>query len=118
MGRREELLPVYRNTVSITTVRRRECSGEMIAVTDTDVTVRLLDKPVKLQKDQIAKVDMISYTPLSDKLDRWGEECDGNPLVCPMNPALWPRMLGLGLKVRVRLFDSTLPEDNAPVVCK
>jgi hypothetical protein len=90
---------------------------KITAISDTEVALNEPGGAVKLAKDKIATLDIISYTPLSDRNEYWAEEC-GFPPFCLLNASLWPRLLHIGLKMRVRLFDSALPEDDTPIECE
>jgi hypothetical protein len=94
-----------------------EYVGKGELVSEVDITMSQPRGHVKLKKSQISTVDIISYTPLSDGNEYWAEECGITP-ICVLNVGLWPRLLGFGPRMRVRLFDSSLPEDNTPVPCK
>lgn len=90
--------------------------GELAAFSDTSVTVSQRGGAVHLPTSQIATLSIISYTPLSDYNEYWAEECILPP-VCLLNPSLWPRLLGYRLKIEVRLFDSSMPEQDDPLTC-
>jgi hypothetical protein len=92
-------------------------TGKDAFVSETDITISQPRGLIKFKKSEISTVDIISYTPLSDGNEYWAEEC-GIKAICVMNIALWPRLLGFGLRMRVRLYDSSLPEENSSVACK
>jgi hypothetical protein len=94
-----------------------EYTGKGALVSETDVTISQPGGFIKLKKSEISTEDIISYTPLSDGNEYWAEEC-GIKAICVMNIALWPRLLGSWLRMRVRLYDSSLPEENSSVACK
>jgi hypothetical protein len=94
-----------------------EYNGKILSASDSDIAIGATDKSIKITKGDVSSVDIISYTPLSDHDEWWAEECSFLP-ICLLNTHLWPRTLGIGRRMRVRLYDSSLPEDNRSVTCK
>lgn len=91
--------------------------GKITSLSNADVTLRQSGGALKLAKDRIATLSIISYTPLSYGNDYWAEECAWMP-ICMLDAGLWPRMLGYRLRMQVLLFDSSRPEEDSPVACK
>jgi len=92
-------------------------SGMFLGASDSDITVGQANGSINIAKADVSTFDIVSYTPLSDKDEYWAEECGVLP-ICLLNVRLWPRSLGIGLRMHIRLYDSSLPEDNRPIACK
>jgi len=100
-------------SVVVTSNAGAEYKGRIMVISDSVVTVG----NAIVRKSEISKLDILAYTPLSDSNEYWAEECAVTP-ICLLNASLWPRALGIGLRMRVRLYDASLPEDNGAVICK
>jgi len=92
-----------------------EYSGDHINVSDTGVTLSQGRDSKNLAKSQISTLDIICLTPPSDLIEFCGEEVG---VLCILDPRTWPWVLRIHSRIRVRLFDSSLPEENTPLPCK
>jgi len=100
-------------SVTVTTKNGATHTGKIDRATDAELKLTVDKETVTLPKDEVATVKVISFAPLSESNEYWAQEC-AVWWVCVLNPALWPRLAGKGAKLRVTLFDSSLPEDNSP----
>jgi hypothetical protein len=91
--------------------------GKLLGVSGAEITIGQTEGKITIAKSDVSRVDIIGYTPLSDNDEYWVQECAVLP-ICVLNAHLWPRWVGIGRWMRVRLYDSSLPEDNHPVTCK
>jgi hypothetical protein len=81
---------------------------------DTDVTIEQSGKTTTVLKSNIAQVYFLTDRPASDSLDGVAQE---EPGLAWLDPELWLYMAQKSNPIAVRLYDSSLPEDNAPVNC-
>ena len=95
----------------------RQYSGAVVEASDAHITVARYGKNIKISKGNVARVYYLRQKPLSDNTEYWVQECAFLPL-CMLNPNLWPYVLNIGVKFPVLLYDSSMPEDDAPVECK
>jgi len=102
---------LYVNTTSGKSNRGRlqKATGSSVTLADA------FGKEVSLAKPEIARADFVQAKPLNDNQEFYWEELAAARI---FDPALYPRLLHLGDKMQVRLYDSALPEDNSPIQCK
>lgn len=81
---------------------------------DTDITIERSGKTTTVLKNNIAQVYFLTDRPASDSLDGVAEE---EPGLAWLDPELWLYMAQKSNPITVRLYDSSLPEDNSPVNC-
>ena len=91
-------------------------SGQVKA-TDSVVTLEESGRSISIPKSNVTTVVLISDRPLSGGDEYWLQEC-AVPYICVLNAGLWPRWVGIGRTMHVRLYDSSMPEDNTPLACK
>ncbi len=85
-------------------------------VTDRDITlVDAFGKETVFPKAGISRVDYIRDKPLSDTEEFHWEEL---AMLRVFDPQLYPRLFHIEDTMRVRLFDSAMPEDNSSVECR
>ena len=88
-----------------------------VKMSDADITINVDGKIIIIVKNQIKTIDLTTGTPLSDRDEYWVREC-AFPVICALRVSLWPRMLGKGARLHVRLYDASQPEDDRPMVCR
>ena len=101
----------------ITTKAGKKYSSHHVKASNSSVTLGEPGHVVTIQKCDVARVILIFYKPLSDGNEYWLQEC-GYVALCILNADLWPRLIGIGQTMHVRVYESSLPEDNTPQACK
>lgn len=99
-------------SVTIVKTDGTKYEGRVLATSDTQLE---LDQPggkLTIAKSDIAQVYYLRYKPLTDS-EKYSAQED-----FWIDPRLWPYYLHLAPKIPVRLYDSSLPEDNTPVRCE
>lgn len=108
---RELSLP---SDIKIVTESGDSLKGKFIQASDDSVTFQLRNQRTEISKDHISRLYHLVGKPLSASADEAaGEGIDGL-----LFPALWLYLLEGRPKISVRLYDSTMIEENIPVVCK
>jgi hypothetical protein len=103
--------------VRIQTKKGETHHGKLLGISDSDITVWQTDGSIKIAKGDVSKIDIVSGKPLTYSDEYWLQECFYLP-VCVLDVHLWPRWVGIGRMMRVRLYNSSVPEDNRPLTCK
>jgi hypothetical protein len=65
-------------------------------------------------KAEIVTVDYLRVRPETDTWDYFAQE---SPELLFLLPETYSRLMGLDGRVLVRLFDASMPETGAPLVC-
>jgi hypothetical protein len=81
---------------------------------DTEIIIERSGKTTTLLKSNIAQLYFLTDRPASDSLDSVAQE---DPGLAWLDPELWLYMAQKSNPIAVRLYDSSLPEDNSPVNC-
>ena len=91
--------------------RKHEGAGK---ASDDEVTIEINRRSESFRKDEIARVYVLADRPASDVLDEMVLE---TPYIAVFDPELWVYMMQKKMPLAVRLYDSSLPEDNLPLEC-
>jgi hypothetical protein len=86
--------------------------GRLADVSETHAKLMQGNKTVEITKDDVSRVYCFRYKPASASAIYNAQEMNF------LDPELWPYMLHIAPKIPVLLYDSSMPEDNDPVVCK
>jgi hypothetical protein len=100
--------------VRVVTHEGKEYSGKLIATSDTGLTVSAGHQKVDISKPVVSQVFYLRYKPMSPGTEYAYDE---SFVFQVFDPALWPYLLGAAPKIAVRLYDSSQPEENSPIVC-
>lgn len=92
--------------------------GKYTSVSDAEIALQDADGAHTIRKAEIATVDILVPAPLSEGNEYWASEMCDFAVICALNPAVWPLLLGRGTFIMVRLYDLALPEDNSTLTCK
>jgi hypothetical protein len=82
---------------------------------DTEITVEHAGKNETILKSNVARVDRFTDRPASDSLDSFAQEGGG---LLVLDPEAWVYMAQKASPLSVRIYDSSLPEDNTRVSCQ
>lgn len=99
-------------SVTIVTTDGKHHNGKLGAVGESQVTLTRSGREVKFSKSDIRRFYYVRSKPLSDSGAYAAQEA------VFLDPELWPYLLRIPPKVRVLLYDSSVPEDNTPFHCK
>ena len=99
-------------SVTIVTTDGKHHNGKLGAAGENQVTLTRSGREVKFSKSDVRRFYYVRSKPLSDS------GADAAREAVFLDPELWPYLLGITPKVRVLLYDSSVPEDNAPLHCK
>lgn len=108
----EALPPKTKEQVRVLTKDGREYEGNLVSVSETEMTLMQTTGNTKLVKEDIAQVYYVRYKPLSEGVEHSAQE------MFFADPRFWPYFLNISAKISVRLYDSSVPEDDSPVQCK
>lgn len=89
--------------------------GKLVDVSEDELAVDSGHKVRHIHKSEISTVDFFRPKPLSDSAAYADDELSWMKV---FDPQLWPKLLGLRGALSVRVFDSSIPEDNSPIVCR
>lgn len=103
-------------SITVITIAGTDHTGAFVKTSDVDLAMSVGGKNIIIVKNQIKTIDLTTGTPLSDREEHWVREC-AFPVICALRVSLWPRMLGKGARLQVRLYDASQPEDNRYMVC-
>jgi preprotein translocase subunit YajC len=99
-------------SVNVLTKNGRVCQGKVVSTSDTGITLMHSNCDINLAKEDIAQVYRVRSKPMSEGAERSAQE------LFVVDPRLWPYLLNISAKISVRLYDSSVPEDDSPVQCK
>ena len=108
----KEIHPVAGESVTIVTRDGKQHSGKLAASEENRVTLSRGGKKAEFSKSDVLRFYYVRAKPLSDSGAYAAQE------MVFMDPELWPYMLHVAPKIRVMLYDSSMPEDNTPLYCK
>ena len=80
-------------------------------VDDSGITLDVKGKSQTIRKEDVVRIYYVRLKPRSDGARYSDEER------FPLDPELWPYYLNLGVRMRVLLYDSAAPQDDAPIHC-
>jgi hypothetical protein len=69
---------------------------------------------VKIPKHDISYVDYVRFKPVSEAHRYFAQEAAWGSF---LDPKAWQYLLRIDAVMSVRIYDSTLPEDNSPLGC-
>jgi len=86
--------------------------GRLFQISDSQIEIDRTGGKLEIAKGDVAQVYHLRPKPLTDS-EKYSTQED-----FWIDPRLWPYYLHLVPRLPVRLYDSSLPEDNAPVRCE
>jgi hypothetical protein len=86
--------------------------GRLFQISDTQLELDRTGGKLEIAKRDVARVYHLRPKPLTDT-EKYSAQEDFR-----IDPRLWPYYLHLVPRLPVRLYDSSLPEDNTPVRCE
>jgi len=92
----------------------KSMSGSVISVSDSDLAIKRFGRAVNISKQNIAQVNYIRFKPVSESHRYLAREA---PELQFLDPKAWQYLLRIGALQSVRIYDSTIPEDNSPLSC-
>jgi hypothetical protein len=101
--------------MEVTTADGKLHSGNLVDVTESAITLTEGDKDVTVAKADVSRIAFVRERPLSDSREYNLDEL--GPAVI-FDPDLYPRLFHIGDTMSVRLYDSSMTEDNSPVACQ
>jgi hypothetical protein len=99
-------------SAKVLTKNGRAYEGKIVSASDTGMTLLHPVGNTNLAKEDIAQVYYVRSKPMSEGAEHSAQE------LFVVDPRLWPYFLNISPKISVRLYDSSMPEENAPVQCK
>jgi hypothetical protein len=108
----EVISPKTKERVKVLTRSGQEYEGKLVSASDIGMTLTHPSGNINLAKENIARVYYLRYKPMSEGAEHSAQE------MFVIDPRLWPYFLNISAKIPVRLYDSSMPEDNIPVQCK
>ena len=86
--------------------------GQLLLTSETQLELDRTGGTLEFAKEDIVQVYLLRPKPLTDS-EKYSAQED-----FWINPRLWPYYLKLVPRLPVRLYDSSLPDDNMPVRCE
>jgi len=90
-------------------------NGKPVSTTGTTIVLTTLTATETLAKQDILTVDYVRQKPLTDGEEYIAQE---TPFLLLFSPMSYVRAAGVSLKLDVRVYDASKPEDNSEVICK
>jgi len=90
----------------------QQYQGQLVRVSETELELERPAGRLTIAKADIAQVYYLRYKPLTDS-EKYSAQED-----FWLDPRLWPYYLHLSVKIPVRLYDSSLPEEDTPLKCE
>jgi len=107
-----EAKPGHAERLEIQTKAGRRYAGSLVSSSDDQIVLRHAGQQTTLTKAEIATADYISQKPPTDGQAYMSQEA---PYLELFDPDVWMRGLGLSSKLRIRLYDSSKPQDDRPL---
>jgi len=101
--------------MEVTTADGKLHDGNLADVTESGITLTEGDKDVTVAKADVSRIAFVREKPLNDSREYNLDEL--GPLVI-FDPDAYLRLFHIGDTMSVRLYDSSMPEDNSPIACK
>jgi hypothetical protein len=106
--------PGYGERLRVMTATGNKITGALAAVSDTGLTLSVFGRKHEISRSQIKTIDYLRQRPLSDSGEYIAQEAPGLLL---FSPGTWVRVAGVSPKLAVRLYDSSLPQDDSELTC-
>jgi hypothetical protein len=101
-------------TVAVITTSGQQHIGKLLDSSNDNLSIESAGKMLDISKDEISSVSFVRPKPLSDS----AAYADGElAWMKVFDPQLWPNLLHMRSAISVRLYDSSMPEDNSRVPC-
>jgi hypothetical protein len=110
-----EAKPAHAEWLSVRTIGGEEIKGSVDSISDSELVLNVFGSKRSVPKSQIKTVDYVRQRPMSEDEEYFAQEA---PELLPLSPDYWLRAAGLSSKLHVRLYDSSLPEDNSAHPCQ
>ena len=107
--------PTHKIFVVVTMQDGTVRKGDLRNATESEVTLNTSGNQIAIAKSEIRDVDFIQEKPLSSAGEYWWSEAVGLQI---FDPELYPRIFHVGDTMPVRLYNSSIPEDNSRIACK
>lgn len=106
--------PGHAESLLIATKGGTKFNGKPISITDTAAVLKTLTGTETLTKQDISTVDYVRQKPLTDGEEQLAQEA---PILLFFSPMSYVRAAGASVKLKVRLYDASLPENNSALTC-
>ena len=107
-----DLKRVAGEEVKVVKTDRETYEGRLLITFETQIELDRTGGKLEIAKDDVAQVYHLRPKPLTDD-EKYSAQED-----FWIDPRLWPYYLNLVPRLPVRLYDSSLPDDNTPVRCE
>jgi len=108
----QEKFGVAGQEVKVVKTDGKTYEGRLSTISETQLEIDRTGGKLEIAKGDVAQVYYLRPKPLTDS-EKYSAQED-----FWVDPRLWPYYLHLVPRLPVRLYDSSLPEDNAPVRCE
>jgi hypothetical protein len=89
-------------------------TGRPVGCADSTITVRGTVRIATLAKTDVREVDYVRFKPVPPTVEYIDQEAGWAALLFPQ---VWPYLFEAGVHISVRLYDSSMPEDNSQPAC-
>lgn len=110
-----EVKPVRLETLESRLKTGKSIRGSFIGASDSDLTVKSFGRTAKISKLDIAEVNYVRFKPVSEGHRYFAQEAAGLQF---LDPKAWQYLLRIDALMSVPIYDSAMPEDDAPLSCK
>ena len=110
----QDAKPAHGESLDVTTVTGESYSGSVHAISTTELTLGVRGRKKTFEKSNIRTVTYVRQRPYSDSEEYLAQEA---AYLMFFWPDTWRRAAGLGPKLHVMLYDSSLPEDDSELKC-
>jgi hypothetical protein len=108
----QEKFGVSGQDVKVVKTDGKTYEGRLSTISETQLELDRTDGKLEIEKGDVAQVYYLRPKPLTDS-EKYSAQED-----FWIDPRLWPYYLHLVPSLPVRLYDSSLPEDNTPARCE
>jgi hypothetical protein len=111
----KEVKPGRSESLDIRLKSGKSMRGSVMHASDSDLTVKRFGRAVTIAKKDIAQINYVRFKPVSESHRYLAQEA---PELEFLDPKWWQYLLRIDALQSIRIYDSTIPEDNSPLSCK
>ena len=105
----------FKARMRVTTSSGKTYEGELRNATTSDVSIADASSEKTIAKSEISRVELIQGKPVSRSGEYWWDEAFPFQI---LDPELYPRLFHVGDTLSVRLYDTSMPQDDTIPRCK
>jgi hypothetical protein len=106
--------PGHAESLLVVAMDGKKYSGKPISVSDTSIVLKTLTTTETISKRNTSTVIYVRQKPLTDSEEYFAQEA---PFLLLFSPTSYVRAAGISLKLKVRLYEARMQEDNSEIIC-